>query len=410
MASGGSLAEGRRIGGRTGRGLPGFLLLFAALYGAYGALSPFLPAFLRARGLSPASIADLLAAAMLVRLVAGPLAGRIADRRGAARPLLALALVLSGSFGFGFLAGHGFGLLLALALLQAVATAPVAPLADALALPAAAGGRAFEYGWVRAAGSAAFILASAGAGRLVEGHGHEAALVASGALFLLAALAALRLPVVQASRPESRPAKDGVRALLALPRFRRTVLAAALVIGAHALHDAFAVIVWAEQGIAAGAAGLLWAESVAAEVAVFLWLGPWLLGRLGPPRVLALAALAGALRWAVQAETAALPVLAAIQLLHGLTFAALHLACLALIEAGVPATLRATALAVYGTLGLGLASALVTLAAGRLYAAFGAQAFLAMSALSLAAVPLALSLRGGHGASRPGQARLPWLP
>jgi PPP family 3-phenylpropionic acid transporter len=189
--------------------------------------------------------------------------------------------------------------------------------------------------------------------------------------------------------------RNGFLALAAIPAFRRVVLAAALVIGAHAMHDAFAVIVWREAGISSGTAGLLWSESVAAEILVFLAVGPWLLARIGPPGVIALAAFAGALRWAVQGTTTWLPALIAIQGLHGLTFAALHLACLAVIERSVPSGLRATALGVYGALGLGLASALLTLASGQLFGAFGIRAFWAMSALSLTAIPLALSLRAG---------------
>lgn len=126
---------------------------------------------------------------------------------------------------------------------------------------------------------------------------------------------------------------------------------------------------------------------------MFLLAGPRLLAWVGASGTLALAALAGALRWAVQGTTSWLPALVAIQCLHGLTFAALHLACLALIETSVPERLRATALTVYGTFGLGLASALLTLVSGQLFAVVGIRAFWAMSALSLATVPLALSLR-----------------
>ena len=56
---------------------------------------------------------------------------------------------------------------------------------------------------------------------------------------------------------------------------------------------------------------------VPVEVLVFLWLGPRLVARIGPARSLMLAALAGVLRWAVQAQTAWLPALFAIQALHG---------------------------------------------------------------------------------------------
>ncbi|KAB1072133.1 MFS transporter [Methylobacterium planeticum] len=389
-----------RIGGSGAAGAAGglarFLLLYGALYGAYGSLSPVLPNVLAARGLSPTEIGFVLSGATLTRLVAGPLAGRAADRRGAARPILALGAGLAGVAALAHLAGHGFPALLALGLAYAVATAPLAPLADALALAAAGGGRAFEYGWVRGAGSAAFIGATSLVGALIAAYGLAAALVTGGLLFLATGLAAGFLPAGAPGRePEGMPVSgpwQGFAELLRQPAFRRTVLVAALVIGAHALHDAFAMLLWRGAGIGAGAAGLLWSEAVAAEVLVFLLAGPWLLARIGLRGGLVLAALAGALRWAVMAGTTALPWLAAVQLLHGLSFALLHLACLGLIERVVPPRLRATALTLYGTVGLGLAGAAVTLAAGPLFAAYGAHAFWAMAALSLLAVPLAYRL------------------
>lgn len=386
--------------------LPGFLLTYALFYGAYGCISPFLPNFLQEHGLSAGEIASVLAAATLMRLVAGPLAGRLADHLGATRAVLTVSAGFTGLITFAYLAGYGFWPLLLVSLAYAIATAPLAPLADALALAASAGGRAFQYGWVRGAGSAAFILATVAIGRLVEAFGLTVIVAASAALFLITALSAAFLPSPEA-RPEAAETGivGGFRALFAIPVFRRLVLVAALVIGAHAMHDAFGMLVWTGAGIAPSIASLLWAESVAAEVIVFLLLGRPLLDRLGPAGAMALAAVAGALRWAVMAETTALPALAAIQLLHGLTFALLHLACVRLIGDIVPAGLSATALTIYGTFGLGLASAGLTLASGPLFASFGAQAFWAMAALSLAGVPLALSVRGAASDAAGGRPR-----
>ncbi|TFZ54677.1 MFS transporter [Methylorubrum sp. Q1] len=372
---------------RTGSGR--LLLIFATLYGAYGALSPFLPAFLETRGLGPSEIGTLLSAAMLVRLAAGPLIGRLADRHGAVPAFLAGGLALSALLTLAFLGGHG-SMLFAIALAQAAATAPLAPLADTVALAGSRDGAV--YGRIRGAGSAAFIATTVLAGSIIGIFGDGAGPLACGVLFAAGAALTLRLA---GNAVPARPAEDaggGFAALAADARFRRLVLAAALVIGAHAMHDAFAVIVWQAAGIGPRVAGLLWAEAVLAEVTVFLWLGPRLLARIGPDRALALAALAGALRWAVQAQTSWLPGLVLIQTLHGLTFALLHLACLRLIVETVPEQRRATALTVYGTFGLGLASALMLLLSGFLYDHVGTKGFWVMAAVSLSAVPVARGL------------------
>jgi PPP family 3-phenylpropionic acid transporter len=137
----------------------------------------------------------------------------------------------------------------------------------------------------------------------------------------------------------------------------------------------------------------LWSESVVAEVIVFFLLGPALVRRLGPPRALALAAAAGVLRWTVMGASTQLVPLALIEPLHGLTFALLHLACMAVIARTVPSHFAATAQALYGTLAVGASTVLLTLGSGWLYGRMGGQAFWAMAVLCAAAVPLAWRLR-----------------
>jgi PPP family 3-phenylpropionic acid transporter len=126
---------------------------------------------------------------------------------------------------------------------------------------------------------------------------------------------------------------------------------------------------------------------------VFFLIGPWLLRKLTPAGAIALAGLAGAARWLVAAFTADVALLALIQPLHGFTFALLHLACMRLLADTVPSQLAATAQAIYGTVGIGAATALLTLLSGWLYARMGPHAFVVMSVLCLAGLPIAASLR-----------------
>jgi len=200
----------------------------------------------------------------------------------------------------------------------------------------------------------------------------------------LAALAVPELPHPRAAHAE----RESVLTLARLPVFRNLVLVAALVLGSHAMHDAFAMIRWRAAGVSSGVASVLWSEAVLAEVVVFFLIGPALVRRLTPPGALALAAVAGIVRWVVMALSADVSVLALVQPLHGITFALLHLACMRLIAEYVPVALAGTAQAVYGTVGIGGATALLTFASGALYGRVGAEGFWAMALLCALALPL----------------------
>ena len=392
----------RRLEGHDLRStaLPRFILLYAAMYAAFGVASPFLPAFVSARGLPAAQLGLVLGAGTAVRLLTAPLAGRTGDVLQRLRVVLVVCTALAAAVTLGYLPAHGFWPLLALSLWQAAALGPVTILADALALGAAApppgsGRRGFEYGWVRGTGSAAFIVGTVLSGQAVSAWGLDVIVWLQALLLGAAAVAAILVPeLVHERRADAvRAPAGGVRMLLQRPRFRTLVLVAALILGSHAMHDAFAVIRWSAAGVSPATASVLWSESVAAEVLVFFVIGPALVTWLTPAGALAVAALAGMLRWTVMAQSAAVMALALVQPLHGITFALLHLACMRIIARTVPQGLEGTAQAIYGTVGISAATALLIVASGGLYARFGAQGFLAMAVLCAIALPLTLKLR-----------------
>jgi MFS family permease len=256
-----------------------FLILYAALYAGFGVQSPYLPSLLESRDLRPEAIALVLAAGSAVRLVAGPAAGRLADRLDSPKVILSVCSTAAALIALGYLPARGLWPLFAVGVFHSAALAPLAPLSDTLALGAAAAarsddaiGRGFEYGWVRGAGSAAFILGSMLSGQAVGHFGIATVVWLNAALLAAAAFAALLVPQLLPMQTVARATAGvrGVGALLRLPLYRRLVLVAALIMGSHAMHDSFAVIRWAAAGIGPGTAGLLWSLSVAAEVMVFL--------------------------------------------------------------------------------------------------------------------------------------------
>jgi PPP family 3-phenylpropionic acid transporter len=127
--------------------------------------------------------------------------------------------------------------LLGIALLHAAMLGPIAPISDALAATAAqasgrGAGRRSEYGWLRAAGSAAFAVGTLASGWQAGATGLATAMSISRALLVMGGMVALLLPGLPRTRTPTPPyratmLRDGIL-LLRLRVYRRIVMAAAL--------------------------------------------------------------------------------------------------------------------------------------------------------------------------------------
>jgi MFS transporter, PPP family, 3-phenylpropionic acid transporter len=378
--------------------LRSFIILYVLMYAGFGVASPFWPRFFETRGMSPEQIGLLLGLGTIVRLIAGPVAARVADRLQQLRHVLAAAASLAACLAFGLPWVGGFWIFLIVRLCHEAALTPTTSLADALALGAsksrASPALNFEYGWVRGSASAAFVFGTLVAGQVIGWTALTSIAWMHGAL-LLGAAASTRLLPAPDSKTDAAPEPSSFRAireLMGVLVFRRMVLIAALVFGSHAMHDGFAVIRWNAAGISPTAISVLWSEAVVAEVIVFILIGPRLVNRFGPGGAAAIASLAAILRWMVMASSTHPGALAIVQPLHGMTFALLHLACMRLIGTAVPQHLAATGQAIYA-LGPGLITALLTLSSGMLYARLGAGGFLLMALLPALALPLCSGLK-----------------
>jgi PPP family 3-phenylpropionic acid transporter len=389
----------------------------AAFLGAYfaaNAINAFMPLWFADRGLTTGSIGQVLAAASLLRVVAGPNWGTVADRIGQRRPVLFFAAFTAAGLGASYVAASGFLPLLLIAAAQGVASSAINPLADSLALSLAREGR-LEYGPVRAVGSASFMFATAIAGWLLNRVGSWLVpwLLAAG--YAAAAVFSVFLPeaaippaaasrfagVSQADRNaeasrfagvSSADRNAGARTLAGLGLFRNqafrlAVSCTALIQGAHAAYYGFAALFWRSQGLSDTTIGLLIAEGIVAEILLFAR-GRRLIERLGPAGLTACAACASIVRWTVTAMAPPLPVLAVVQLLHAATFAMQHLSAMLILSRLVPAERAATAQAVHAALGYGAPTGLMMLLSGWLYARDGGVVFLAMAATGGAALLL----------------------
>ncbi|MBU0725107.1 MAG: MFS transporter [Alphaproteobacteria bacterium] len=372
--------------------MSGTALRLAALYGTYftvaGIYLPFWPIWLAFREMSPTQIGILLAVGSVVKIAANLAFARIADRTGRTRLIIVILGFASLATLAGFALIDGFVAFLLLSLLVGCVFSPIMPLTESISLRQARAGL-IDYGRVRLWGSITFMVITVVAGWMIGQYGAGVihTLVVAAALATL--VACLTLPADGAPMPPLR--KGAALALARNPVFLLFLGTAAAAQASHAVYYGFSALHWRAAGLSETVIGLLWAEGVIAEILLFIY-GTRVTARFGPVGMLLLAGAAGVLRWSVTAETTSLPLLAAMQLLHAITFGAAHLGAMAFLTRAVPDALSATAQSLYAGLVSGVAFGLAMPLSGYLYGRFGGQAFLLSVVFSVIATLIALRL------------------
>ena len=366
-------------------------IYYSCMFGMVGIFQPFFPVWLADRGLSAGEIGLLLSAGSFVRATANPLAARFADRRPERKPLLVWLCFGGIATACMMLLAYGFWPVLLLTLLHMAVQAPVNPLGENLILLNLRA-RRLDSGRLRAWGSAAFIATSMGFGAFLEGRSPDWMMYAFIGALVTVWLAAQRLPDITAT-PSER-GRPPMRHLLSSPLFLIFLACAASNMASHAVLTGFATIHWKAAGHSEGLIGFLWAVGVVAEIILFAFARPLLL-RIGIPGMLLLGAACGMIRWTGTGATTELWLLVPMQMLHGFTFGATHLAGMTFIQRHISPPMSASAQALYASLGMGMAMGLTMAASGWLYAGLNGHAFWVMAGLSTLSLMLALVIRRG---------------
>ena len=363
-------------------------IFYAALFAALGVQVPFLPLWLAAKGLDASTIGMVLSVPMLMRLLAIPLATRIADRHDALRAIIAIASALA-MLGYGAmgLAQGALAVITAFALASIFYT-PLMPLADAYALRGlGALGRA--YGPVRLWGSAAFIVGSFAGGLVLDVvPARDLIWLVAAALVMTASAACTLSPLAPRETSTAKPLRSA-RDLLRDPALLAAMAAASLIQASHAIYYGFSTLDWAAAGLDGSAIGALWALGVVAEIVLFA-----MSGRLpvAPTTLILFGAAGAAVRWGAMAFDPPAVLLAPLQCLHGLSFGATHLGALGFIARAASAEASATAQG-YLAVALGLVMAAAMGVSGVLYARWGSFAYVTMALLAAAGGVFALAAR-----------------
>ncbi|WP_118135301.1 MFS transporter [Oceanicella sp. SM1341] len=315
---------------------------YAVMFLSYGTFLPFWPVWLEDWGLSPEEVGGFMAASVAARVVAGVVIPIIAEWLDQRR-LTLVALYLGGAALFSacmFVSSPGT--LFVVTVLAAIVFAGTSPISEILGV-AAARENGFAYAHARAMGSIGFLGSNLVVGGLMASFGSDAALWWIVGSLLLAVPLAMRHPGGGRVGRANRAGFGEVRVLMRSRPYWLLACAVALLQGSHGVFYALGSVHWRDIGLGEVTIGALWAWGVAAETALMIFAGPWLINRLGPVGAMMLSGAAGVLRWGVMMADPEGAALWAAQGLHALTFAASHLGLMAFFQHAIPHRLAASA-------------------------------------------------------------------
>ena len=359
-----------------------FYFGFAGLFGTYA------PLWYQSLGYSTFAIGALTTLQSSTRRFAPNAWGWSADHSGRREAQLRIAVGGALVASLGFFVTPGYAWVGAVCVVLSLCTAGVVPISEAaLAHHVSSEGRLdiARYGRVRLWGSLGFIGAVTASGFALQAAGVERFPFLCTGLLALLLVAAFGLPA-RTDPSHAQATAQGALAVLREPTVAWFFTGTFLTVLAHTSLYAFYSLYLSSLGYGKGAIGLLWSVGVVVEVGWFALQGRWI--HLLPTHGwLALAALVSALRFAaIAAFAGSAAVLVVAQLLHAVTFAAQHSACIAVITRHFPGRLRGRGQALYTVLGYGASGVIGGVAGGALSERFGfAAVFWAASAISVAA-------------------------
>lgn len=342
-------------------------LLYFGYYLALGSLAPYIALYFQRAGLTGLQIGTLASLILIVTSLTAIPWGALADRFRAHRRILSLALGFAPVCIFLLSRTTDYLLLIPLTALYALMIAPIIPLIDSSALQVAKA-TDIAFGQLRVAGSVGWIISVTLVGFLVQAWGIHwlfySYIAFIGLTFIYSLLRSSSGGSVQV------PVWGDLKGLLADPAVIYFLLGVFLVMaGSGGVMNFFSLYL---DGIGAseGIIGLAWALAAISEIPVMMYSGA-LMRRLGSSGLLKLAFSIYAVRWLLFSFISDPFWALAVQLLHGLSFAAFLTAGVTYLNERTPPGLTTTAQAVFNVVAFGVASIAGTLLGGFLYDAAG---------------------------------------
>lgn len=366
----------------------GFAQKTATLYGLQffyvGLFIPYFPVWLKSKALDSTQISIILSIALAARVLTSGQIISFADRYGERSTILIWCYFLSFFSILLFLPTGNFWQIFFVAILFNVFFNPVLPIIDAISL---SGVRRFgaDYGKIRIWGSITFIAANFGGGLLLADFDPQFILYIMILFVGLGAIFSLWMPKIGRRTKTREPMSAfGDVSLWRQPIFLCILTAAGLSQASHAMMYGFGSIYWQSLAFSGYFIGVLWAVGVVAEIFFFQYFKK-LIEFTSATNWILIGCVSGIVRWALFPLVESQELYFVLQILHGLTFGAVHIATMHFIMKSVGEERLGNAQGVFFVLS-GVFMGLGVLISGPVFDRFGVDAFYLMSALCAVAI------------------------
>ena len=361
--------------------LCGFYFLF---YGFYGVTIPYLPVWLASRGLDPAFVGVVIAAAFLPKVISAPVFAHLADTWGRHRLLIQMLLFATLFSLVLFFYAQTQAWFFSLTMAVNFFAPAILPLMDRSALAQRRHDGTSSYNTIRLCGSLGFAVFSLACGMLIDFVGADG-VIWLGASLTLACMVlgrvlpsaghagvpptgqgAVAAPSAGASAAAAGAPATSAMASAAAARQRAPlsriladspvlwcIVASALVQASNGYLYSYASLYWLSLGLTTAQIGLLWTVGISAEILLFM-LARRVLAHVSATTLILLSAALTAVRWAGLAATADPGAIAMFQILQAFTLAGNNMAIMAFLAARVDDQARTTAIALYTMLSAGV--------------------------------------------------------
>ena len=341
--------------------------LFQMLYFAgIAVFNPFLALYYQSIGRSRAEIGLLTGIMPLVSMLGGPVWGALSDVTHKHRIFLSIAIVGAIAISLLIPSAGGLAALLVLVVLYAFISAPIQSLGDSATI-SMLGEQRNLYGRVRVGGTLGFGIMTIPAGIIIGKFGLSTMFWMYAAIMCLVLIVAQFLSFSRAERTSSF--LTGLGSILK-SKYWIIFLGMTLVAGmGMSVINTYFLIYMEDAGIQRSIMGFALALATAAEIPVML-ASNWLMRKFRSRGMIVIGLSFISLRLILLALFPQPIFIFSLQLIHGLTFAAVWLAGINYVAENTPPGLQATTQAIFGGVMMNLGSALGNAIGGALLERF----------------------------------------